>query len=122
MPTISSKNTHIENLFEQVLVLIQQETSLLDKDDIDALEELTARREKIMAEIWESRAECGDLNLLKHWEQLQQAQEELFTKAQAQHNDIRQQLLTRKKQSGYFANAQKQAAFSDKAFYMNKIS
>lgn len=117
-----NKTIAIEALYEEAHVLVQQELALLDKDDIEALSVITQKRETLIAKMWSMRHECDANKLLELLHKLQSTQQELILKAHKEQESLRGHLQVRKKQSGYFANAQKQVAHNDKAFYMNKIS
>lgn len=119
---MSNNTAELEALYAQACDLVQQERIMLDKDDIDALEDLTQERENIMKTMWSMRATCDEKYLLQLLQKLQQAQEQLITLANEEQATLRGHLKLRKKQSGYFVNAQKQVAHRDKAFYMNKVS
>lgn len=119
---MSNSMATLEALYEEAQTLVQQELTLLDKDDIGDLEGITQKREALMAQMWSMRHECDEERFLELLRNLLTAQQRLIGKAHMEQDNLRGHLQIRKKQNGYFANAQKQAAHSDKAFYMNKVS
>ena len=111
-----------ERLLQEALVLIQHELAMLDKDEDTDFEKLALQRKKLIDQAWKERDGCNEKTLQTLLKELHAKQQELLSKAYTEHQSLRNQLSTRKKQGGYFANAQKQMAYSDKAFYMNQIS
>lgn len=117
-----NRTAEIEALYEEAHSLVQQELALLDKEDIDALSDMTLKRETLITKMLAIRHECDEDWFLELLIKLQVAQQELILKARKEQDYLRGHLQVRKKQSGYFTNAQKQVAHADKAFYMNKVS
>lgn len=111
-----------ECLLHEALTLARQELGALHSGQDEDIEEMAARRASLINQALEQHAGINKAKFKALLDELQKIQTELTDRAENEYSTIHSQLVTRKKQSGYFNNAYTQRTYSDKSFYMNKIS
>lgn len=112
----------VEKLYSDAMEIARQELSAMENEDMDLLDELCLKRRQILEKAWCQREGCAPEFLIKKISEQHEMQNKLKDKAESMSNDIRRQLKTRNKQSGYFNNARSQSAMVGKSYYINKVS
>jgi hypothetical protein len=105
-------------LLENILGLIGSELDALAADDLDKAEELAARREELLEQVWQQREGWDEEELRTRLLQVIAAQAKLITAAECLQRKYREQQKAGRQQNKYFSTERHLHAESRKAFYI----
>lgn len=109
-------------LLENVEGLIASELEALQVDDLDTAEELSARREELLAKAWEQCEGWDEEDQRDRLLRVVTAQAELIKAAEDLQQRYREQQKAGRQQSKYFNTERHLHAESRKAFYLETQS
>jgi hypothetical protein len=109
-------------LLENVFGLISSELEALSADDLDKAEELAARREELLEQVWQQREGWDEAELRDRLFRVVAAQAELIAAAEALQRKYREQQNAGRKQAKYFSTERHLHAASRKSFYCDTQS
>jgi hypothetical protein len=109
-------------LLDEVLGLISSELEALSADDLDKAEELAARREELLEQVWQQREGWDETELRTRLFRVVTAQAELIAAAEALQRKYRGQQSASRKQSKYLSTERHLHAESKKSNYFDTQS